>query len=385
MSRMDPECFPVTDYGDKRVCPNCFGDEDLSDKIKDGGAPGVCNYCEIDHPQTAPMDEIAEFIGERMSTFYGRAVDQLPYNGREGGYLARHEDTSDCLFESIGLGIEAARDDELMQDIVDKIGDDAWCDYDWLALDIDESLISAWEAFCGAVKSNRRFFFHQIGEDGRHPDERSIYGFLHELAGTIESNNLIKVVQEGTLVFRARPRTPPHQFTLAADLGTPPAHVATQSNRMNPPGIPMFYGSDSLALAQAETRGKNASIGAFRALRPLRILDLHNLDPIPGIFSEATRERRQELIFLHDLSRRFAEPVPQNDRINIDYVPTQIVTEFLRDFAFEGGTIDGIEFTTSLAQDGSNTVLFAGNRDAVDTEPAAGHQSWFQLMNVAHT
>jgi len=385
MSRIDPECFPVADYGEKRVCAKCFEDDDLRLRIQAGVQAGHCDYCEEDREATALMGEIAEFIGARMSTFYGRAVEQLPYESREGGYIGHHEDTGECLFGSIGLGIEAARHDALMQDVVDEIGDDAWCDYDWLALEIHESLMGAWRTFCEVVKAERRFFFHQIGEDGLHPDERSIFGFLHELARTIQSNKLIKTLPIGTQVYRARARTLPQQYTLAAELGTPPARIATQSNRMNPPGIPMFYASDNLPLAQAETRGANASIGEFLTLRPLRILDLHDLDAVPGIFSECTRERRQELIFLHDLSRRFAEPVPQNDRTNIDYIPTQIVTEFLRDYDFEGGKIDGIKFTTSLNVAGSNMVLFATQADSVDAAPpAAGVAAWFQLVGVTH-
>lgn len=382
MSRIDPECFPVVDYGDQRVCTDCFDDCDLRARIEASAEPGYCDYCEEDRDATAFMGQIAEFIGARMATFYGKAVDQLPYETREGGYMARHEHTGECLFGSIGLGIEAARHDALMQDVIDEIGDDAWCDFDWLALEIHESLMGAWRTFCDVVKTDRRFFFHQIGEDGLHPDERSIFGFLHEMAGVIESNTLIKTLPTGTPIFRARARTLPQQFTLAAELGPPPAQLATQSNRMNPPGIPMFYASDNLALAQAETRGAHASIGEFQTLKPLRILDLHGLDDVPGIFSECTRERRQQLIFLHDLSRRFAEPVPQNDRINIDYVPTQIVTEFLRDFDFEGGKIDGVKFTTSLNLAGANIVLFATNTDVIDTPPPAEHSAWLQLLSV---
>ena len=162
MSRIDPECFPPASDCYTAVCTECFDDPDLAERIESYQVAGECSYCGVAREHIAPFDEIAQFIGERMSTFYGRAVDQLPYNSREGGYLARHEDTYDCLYESIGLELSSDGEEALRHDIVGEIGDDVWCDFDWLSLEIDQSLLSSWAEFCAATKSSRRFFFHNI-------------------------------------------------------------------------------------------------------------------------------------------------------------------------------------------------------------------------------
>jgi hypothetical protein len=383
MSRIDPECFPPSRFGDATVCDHCFSDEDLVERIKSYEKSGECSYCQKVRKFVAPFNEIVEFIRERMETFYGLAVDQLPYESREGGYQSRHEDTYDCLYNSIGLDITSDRDDLLRDELVDEIGDEVWCDYDWLALEIDESLLFSWEQFCNVTKSHRRFFFHRIGEtDQHHPDERSAFEFLHEVAELIQAHGFVRDLPKATIFFRARPNNG-RVWERATELGPPPAGHSLQSNRMNPPGIPMFYGSSSPALATGETRSSDVTVGAFTAARALRVVDLAHLTPVPGVFSEATRKETQTLAFLHQLTEKMAEPVAQDNRVNVDYIPTQIVTEFLRDFSFIEGQIDGIQYVTALSEPGFNTVLFATQENVADAngEHLSNHQ-WLQLTDV---
>ncbi|AXI48541.1 hypothetical protein C1J03_22620 [Sulfitobacter sp. SK012] len=350
--------------------------------------PGECSYCEEEREHVAPFDNIAEFIGERMGAFYGRAVDQLPYITREGGYQGRHEDTYDCLLGSIGIAINSKRPKLLTDDLVSNIRDDAWCDawcdYDWLSLDIDQSLQSSWKQFCHVTKGQRRFFFHHIGEpETSHPDERSIFGFLNELATLIEARGLIQTLPKGTSFYRARQNKNSDGWSAALELGPPPVEVSLQSNRMNPPGIPMFYGADTTDLAVAETRQIDVTVGRFETNRLIRVVDLANLPPVPGFFSEATREHLQTLEFLHSLSETMAEPVAQNNSVNVDYIPTQILTEFLRDYDFADGPIDGISYVTALGLQSFNTVLFATRENVTDDiDLSVGESRWLVLTDT---
>lgn len=331
-----------------------------------------------------PFDDIAEFIGDRIATFYGKANEQLPYESAEGGYQGTHSDTWDVVSNEVDL----PRDDgDLLSALVDAIGDDEWCDYDWLSLEPDDSLKSSWEEFCDIVKHSRRFFFHNIGAQAHgHPDERSPWELLQELGRHISQQGLIRTEPEGYRLYRARIRHDGAQHTTAAALGPPPPNLATQSNRMNPPGISMFYGADDPDLAMAETRGQAVSIGGFGMLRPTRILDLANLPDVPGMFSDCERMDRFSLSFLSEFAELIIQPVPRNDRSQIDYIPTQVFTEFLRDFAFEGGGVDGVRYRSATGEDGLNVVLFATPDDveggSPDPEYGPPHTRWLRLEEV---
>lgn len=389
VSGIDPECHPQPSaYDDKRVCAKCFEDDDLVALIEDYGLPEGCDFCgECDAP-TAPFDEIAQHIHERLREFYGKAVDQLPYESAEGGYQAWHVDSYDLLREEIEL--ELPRDDgQLFEALLDEIGDDIWCQYDWLSLDPDESMKSSWDDFCQIVKHDRRFFFHNVGtSEIHHPDERSPAQFFQDLGRHVDNQNLVVTIPAGTKYFRARPRANDEEHTTAAALGPPPHDKATQSNRMNPPGIPMFYGADNSSLATIETRGNRVSIGIFETKRAIRILDLAHLPPVPGFFSISDRDKIFTLSFLQQFAEIIIQPVERNDRTQIDYIPTQVFTEFLRDYSFEGGPIDGIQYRSATGEPGCNVVLFAtpANVEGANsaTEPWLQEEEWLRLIEVKH-
>lgn len=335
-----------------------------------------------------PIREVVSFVLERIETFYGRAVDQLPYESREGGYQGWHIDSYDMIREQIGLDLPRDKSDSLFQAIVDGIGDETWCEYNWLLLEPDASLRFSWTQFCDIVKHRRRFFFHDIGEsDGRDPDARSPLEFLETVCRHAERADLIIEIPAGHKLYRARAREPRKPITSAAELGPPPDHLATQSNRMNPPGISMFYGADRRNLAVAEIRHSMASVGTFRINRPIRVLDLANLPDVPGFFSTAYRVEQRILSFLSDFADIIVQQVDRNDRVNVDYIPTQVFTEFLRDFQFKGGEIDGLRYQSATGEKGTNYVLFAGQKDVVGaapSEPFITSSPWLELVRVKH-
>ena len=110
---------------------------------------------------------------------------------------------------------------------------------------------------------------------------------------------------------------------------------------------------------------------------------------MPGIFSGATRRERQGLIFLHAFGREISKPIDQDDRIHIEYIPSQVVTEFFRDYAFSYGNIDGIRYNSSIDGGGRNLVLFATQSDLKEpdgspVEPDGYSESdpWIRLIQA---
>lgn len=350
------------------VCSSCFGDEDLRAWIRQENGPRGCCACgKFDSP-TVAFHKVAKRIDECIQRYYGLAVEQLGYCSAEGGYLGTYWDSWDML-EKIDLMLP--RDDgSLFAAIAQSITDEAWCDFDVGALEIDHSLWSSWEQFCATVKHKRRFFFHATGTDDQ--DSFTPASLLNHIASVSEKIGLIREVPAATGLWRARTDILKGKRVAASDFGPPPVEHALQSNRMNPSGIPMLYLASTVETALKETKTGEAKVGLWRTTRPLRVLDLRALPPVPGMFSDAGRTPALTLSFLHDFAADIMKPIARDNRVHVDYLPSQVITEFMRDYPFEGGVVDGITYGSTVHRRGWNLALFLGPIDLGLAMPAWG-------------
>ena len=153
----------------------------------------------------------------------------------------------------------------------------------WTCLDLDQALLTSWESFCETVKHRRRFFPQHRSDD---VDSYTPASLLATIASASRGDGPCQEIEEGTssgVRERICRRT---DGSWHNEYGTPPVEFATQSNRMNPPGIPMLYVASSRRTAVMETRVTRADVGRWLALKPLRVLDLRELPAVPGLFSE---------------------------------------------------------------------------------------------------
>ncbi|WP_353558222.1 HEPN-associated N-terminal domain-containing protein [Paraburkholderia terrae] len=340
----------------ERVCSSCFDDADLRAWIRDVGGPRGCDACEKFDSPTCKIADLCRHIESCLKKYWGFAVDQLPYESAEGGYLAPTWDTYDLLTDEVGLTLPRDYKGTLFHALIREITDEVWCEYNWLTLDHDVALRTSWERFCETVKYKRRFFFHNDGTDDR--DSYTAASLLDAIARISQSLGLVRELTPGIRLWRARPDIGRGRRVTATDFGPPPVECALQSNRMNPPGIPMLYLASSASTALSETRATEARIGQWQVVRSLRILDLRRLPDVPGLFAAVTRNQRLGLRFL----RRFADdimvPVERDQRVHVDYLPSQVITEFIRDYPFEGGRVDGIAYGSTVHHAGWNVALF---------------------------
>lgn len=287
------------------------------------------------------------------------ADDNLGYCSAEGGYVgASTWDTYDLLREEVELEFPRDRRDSLFQEILHRLPDHLWCEIDPYSLDTHTALSMSWERFCKTIKFERRFFFHGADEDSH--DSYAPVSLLKTVAEVADNAGLITTFDPGTKLWRVgllgRWRV------IAADFGPPPAEKALQSNRMNPAGIPMMYLASNPSTALREAKQERARVGQWQVVRPLRILDLRKLPEVPGFFSDEARGYRLILKFLHRFCRSIMQPIDRTERVNIDYLPSQVATEFFRDFPFQDGPIDGVAYGSTVSS-GWNVVLFAGQHD----------------------
>ncbi|KQY80845.1 HEPN-associated N-terminal domain-containing protein [Pelomonas sp. Root1444] len=364
------------------VCSECIGDDDLQRWIRQQDGPRGCDFCERSDAPTADFRAFADHVESHLHRWWSLAVDELPYESREGGYQGSELwDTHDVLDET-QLEFPRDRKDVLRRALVSALPDQTWCEYDWTTLDFDRALGSSWDEFCDTIKHRRRFFFQETGRDDR--DSYTPASLLATIARISSRLGLIRNIAAGTTLCRARTDLKSDADANAAAFGPPPVKYATQSNRMNPPGIPMLYLASSATTALMETRVEAAHVGTWRALRPLRVLDLRTLPPIPGFFAEDDREDRLATKFLREFAADIMVPVERDDRVHIDYLPSQVVTEFMRDHDFKGGRIDGIAYGSTVHKAGWNVALFASARQLGLDEPGWGRpvEPWLEFVGA---
>ncbi len=349
------------------VCAACFDDPAIVQFITDADGEAGCTYCEHFDAPTIPLDELGTFMRERLLEFYSLSIEHLMYVSAEGGYQGNTWSTWELLEEHVALSFPRAEDTQLVQALAEAIEpDEPWCEYDPAVLDPDESMLMDWGRFCDLVKYRRRFFFHNVGPKHDFDDAMSPSALFDEISKCISELGLITTSPVGYILYRARPRkTSNIVYTAPLDLGPPPADNALQSNRMNPPGIPMFYGSEDPRIAVDEVGSDRSSLATFITEKSCRLLDLASLPKVPSIFSDVTRREFFALTFLRQFTQVIMQPVEREERTVLDYLPTQVFSEFLRDREVDGGSIDGVRYPSAVAKLGraANVVLGNGRRD----------------------
>jgi hypothetical protein len=398
---MGDECdFPSLDP-DLRVCAHCFGDDGLKDFVRGHADATQCSFC-----GATASDKIAAPLGEvidHMLLCLGRDYQDadkagMVYITAEGGYQGTVWDTYELFWDELALELPNDDDDRLIHAICDGVGSQLWCTRYLYLLGPVESLRSSWEIFCDRVKHERRFFFSQTP---RKADDREDYDWDREdyeanwkllppdkllelIADYAVAAGLVRTMPAGQTYFRARYQQPGETLHNPSELGPPTPEIAKQ-NRMSPAGIVMTYVSENAATAMAEINEKPGTytIGKFRALRDITILDLTQLPPIPSLFAAEISDKwpydpREAVRFLHLLADNISRPIERDDRVHIEYVPTQVVTEFLRATKLSDRVeIDGIRYRSSRRDGGISLVLFADRNNVKgasdDTDP------WLEL------
>lgn len=362
----------------KYVCVKCIEDESLRRTVADAVESNGCTFCgtEAKDPIAAPLEILVEHINNGLLNHYEDPVDALPYESAEGGYQGTTWDTGD-LADHIGLA-DYFNDDSggLTEAVCEALGDRTWCELDPFALRQHESLSISWTRFCDFIKHQRRFFFLASNRkkdrtgDGL-LDARSI---LRAIVDYCVRLDLVKTLSAGTRLYRVRNQDGPRQLRSALDLGAPPRERATQSNRMSPPGIPMTYLSEDALTALKETapsrKHDGAShkyrIGEFELARNISVLDLTHIPPVPSIFDLERATERDAIIFLQSFAKDISRPIARDDRVHVEYVPTQVVTEYVRvSPALRAAGVEGIRYTSARRRGRASIVLFGG-RELLD-------------------
>lgn len=355
----------------KSVCPDHVDDGALKQLIIDCATESSCGYCDRtggeEEPIAVPLEDFMEMFMAGVHHFYARADDEGVLRD-EGEYVGAaiysSEDVADDVFYAALNDYPDGAQDELLEDIQAIMAPDSWVRTNWLWPAHHERLSDGWEAFKELVKHQTRFLFTRWPEDHSYSrNEMSPVEFFDSLVKLLDNIPEL-IVDLDAPIYRGRMYLEEPVVTTmeADDLGPAPVDKAA-ANRMSPAGISMFYGATDIDTAVAEIGAHSAHswavVGEFTACQVLHVIDLSNLPALPSIFdsNEKSKTRYEAVSFLRKFVSELTLPIVLDGREHIDYVPTQVFTEFLR-YAFPE-PLDGMLFP-SAQSDGRNVVLFSG-------------------------
>lgn len=354
------------------ICPDCIKEDGIKAFISENSTTAIstCTYCNNTNVKTCNMGLVVGYIHECIINEWSDPAEELPFESAEGGYQGNVLDTQDLLWQ---LGVD---DESILEDIAQSIHQSHWTKSDYFSLEPDQTLIYGWKSFCQFVISKSRYFFLNAPNesyDVNQHDEMNPIEILDSVASIIKKFNMIKELPVSQEIKRVRIVDDYKEATTASDLGSPPLDSCKMANRMSPAGIPMFYGAFDLETSIKETYEpapnltKKAVVGNFYPCRDLHVIDLSQEFKIPTIFDQ-DQIYRFEKRFLFDFIKDFTKPIERADRAHIDYVPTQIVTEYFRHILSKDNSfkIDGVIYPSSKNNNHKAVVIFADNEQCVE-------------------
>lgn len=357
-------------------CVECFSEPLIREFIKDHGDLGECDYCDSENVYTAGVDVVGDFVMAGVNRAYEDPQEHVGYDSEEGKYfipptdiyeilIYDHEIFSDKPFDQHKL-VSALVQDTIMEYVQrDPYGPPPGHS--------DEE--EYWEKFCLNVKKRKRYTAFYTDNNTDETDLSNPTNFMRSIVEDITAD-YVRPIEKGTKLFRARIEKRGTKFK-HKDLTSPPIELS-RHNRMSPAGISFFYGSlEEPRTCINEIRpsvGERVVVAEFRVNRKLSVLDLsQDIEKETSIFSKDysyDHERRNS--FLRLFVAEIAKPIRPMDQ-EIDYVPTQVFTEFVRwwdyrDIYFwdtntdkaKPDYIDGMVFPSSLRENGKNIVFFKG-------------------------
>lgn len=240
-----------------------------------------------------------------------------------------------------------------------------------------EALTYGWTQFTEHVRHESRYVFMvAVTQTETWDDPLAIPPgrMLDEIGRILNTIDLSVWVPAGSRVWRARSHPNETTLTSASDLGSPPIEY-TVSTRMAGAGISMFYGASDETTAIEEVKAhlkdgdqRAITCGQFVTARDMWLLDLTRLPDVPSIFDERRRNLRPVLLFLHHFASEMSKPLASLGREDVEYVPTQIVTDFVRHLRRtpSGERYKGIVYRSAAHFDGTSYVLFVDDRGCCD-------------------
>jgi len=163
----------------------------------------------------------------------------------------------------------------------------------------------------------------------------------------------IQNIESDTKLFRARichgnipfPKT---------EMGAPPKEC-TPYARANPSRVRCLYLANDENTTLHEIRASvrdYVTIGEFIPTKDLKVIDINFTSHVSPFSDIKKEEYALNMEIINEIISEISKPIRNADR-EIEYIPTQYITEFVKYCGY-----DGIKFNSTLSTDGYNVAIF---------------------------
>ena len=319
----------------KEVCMAHFPeDKGIRAFIRKNQRPKICSYCGA--RKSVPLDELITFIMSKVQLYYNDPNDgDGQWDDEDHEWAEEYPTTGEVVFDS---HLHKVIPYQVQMDIEKTFDDSLWIRRNPYGGSPDDEAFYDWYYFADLLKHKMRFVFYKSKTErdyGGGSYKVKPYRILLEISKLINRFRLYTEIKQSDKIpfYRSRQHGPKTKIIKGKELGSPPIRLA-KANRFSPAGISMFYAAEDRETAIREIinldkKNKFITSGAFFLQKDIRLIELTKI-PYVSIFDEKREKDYFSLQFLERFVENISEPVIGDNSEHIDYVPTQVITEFFR-------------------------------------------------------
>lgn len=337
-------------------CQKCFVDPEIIAIIEDIGGLGICPVCgakEVYLYDTDSSDMLEGFFDNLLAVYTAESdlPDTFPRSETKSlGETLKHDwhifaNISEDTIVSIVKSLSTQFFSDYPQLFDQRIGILEKHDIEFLK---QHSILHTekWSDFVEAIKHKNRFHTNLV-------DTALLKDYCIAIAKDIPVGK--------QRFYRGRIARNEVGFK-PSEMGPPPCDVVGDG-RANSAGISRLYLTDNRETTFHEIRAAEfdyISIGTFKALKPLRVVDLKRIaliSPFSGEVDCTVLAINSE--HLRRINAEMSKTMRRGDSA-LDYLPTQYIADFVKSITNDAGepVFDGIEYQSAMHSRGSNLTIF---------------------------
>ena len=147
--------------GEKFVCVSCFEEPALVRFVKEQAVANECSFCPAKDsvPIATSTDTVAEYFINCLMQEYDFSVNQIGWDGSEGGWTYTSWDAYELALDELELEFPQGNERELLPYLFGEHFDQDWCEANGYGLNDQEWARYSWDHFLQSSYAGAKVLF----------------------------------------------------------------------------------------------------------------------------------------------------------------------------------------------------------------------------------